>query len=130
MRTWLRLNAHMSAAEVDAFLTKVDEPARSTLQTVRERILEIVGDGATEGIAYGCPCVKVGGKGVAMYAAFAKHCSYFPMSGSTLATLADELSSYQQTKSSLHFPLDEPLPTTLLRLLIATRRAEIAARGR
>lgn len=120
----------MSAAEVDAFLAKVDEPARSTLQTVRTRILEIVGDEAAEGISYGCPCVKIGGKGVAMYAAFKKHCSFFPMSGNTLATLADDLSSYEQTKSSLHFPLDRPLPTALLRRLIATRRAEIAARGR
>lgn len=120
----------MSSADVDAYLATVAEPARATLQIVRERILEIVGDGATEGISYGCPSVKVAGKGVAMYAAFTNHCSYFPMSGDTLATLADRLSGYEQTKSSLHFPLDRPLTKTLLRALIAARRAEIAARGR
>ena len=120
----------MSAQEVDAFLSQMSEPARTTLQTVRARILDIVGSEAEECISYGCPSVKVRGKGIAMYSAFRHHCSYFPMSGRTLSTLADMLGDFPQTKSSLHFPLDSPLNSSLLRALIETRRAEIAERGR
>ena len=46
---------------------------------------------AEQGIAYGVPCFKVDGKGIAGFASYAKHCSYFPMSGSITAELASEL---------------------------------------
>jgi uncharacterized protein YdhG (YjbR/CyaY superfamily) len=38
------------------------------------------------------------------------------------STLADELEGYTMTKSALHFPLDSPLPKTLVEKLIAVRR--------
>lgn len=52
------------------------------------------------------------------------NCSYFPFSGSTLKTLARDLTRYERTKSSLHFPTDEPLSGALVRELIKTRIAE------
>jgi uncharacterized protein YdhG (YjbR/CyaY superfamily) len=45
-----------------------------------------------------------------------------------LGAMADELECYERTKSSLHFPLDQPLPSTLVRKLISVRLRE--ARGR
>jgi uncharacterized protein YdhG (YjbR/CyaY superfamily) len=53
-----------------------------------------------------------------------KGCSYFPFSGSTLATLRADLRSYSQTKSALHFDPARPLPATLVRKLIKARIAE------
>jgi uncharacterized protein YdhG (YjbR/CyaY superfamily) len=38
--------------------------------------------------------------------------------------LAEETAAYTSTKGSLHFPVDEPLPETLLRKLLAVRVAE------
>jgi hypothetical protein len=51
-----------------------------------------------------------GGKIIAGFAAFKDHLSYLPFSGSVLGQLRDELDGYAMTKSSLHFPIDRPLP--------------------
>ena len=99
----------MSAEEVDEYLRGVDEPKRSTLQALRRTILEIVPD-AEQVISYRVPAFRVSGKTVAGFAAFKDHLSYLPFSGSVLGRLADELKGYTMTKSSLHFPVDRPLP--------------------
>lgn len=115
----------MSAEEVDEYLRGVEEPKRSTLQTLRRTILEIVPD-AEEVISYRVPAFRVRGKTVAGFAAFRDHLSYLPFSGSVLVQLADELDGYTRTKSALHFPIDRPLPKTVVRRLIAVRCAEIS----
>ncbi|MGI8714381.1 MAG: hypothetical protein ACR2NR_14640 [Solirubrobacteraceae bacterium] len=51
--------------------------------------------------------------------------SYLPFSGSVLRQLGDELDGYPLTKSSLHFPVDRPLPQALVNKLIAVRLAEV-----
>lgn len=114
----------MAATDIDAYLADVPEPGRSTLEEVRRRILAVVPD-AEQCISYQMPAFRVHGKVVAGFAAFAKHLSYLPHSGTTLPALADELAAYQRTKSSLHFGFDEPLPDDLVAQLVATRLAEI-----
>ena len=71
------------------------------------------------------------GKTVAGFAAFKDHLSYVPFSGSVLGQLADELKGCTMTKSSRHFPVDRPLPKSVVRNLIAVRLAELrqGARG-
>jgi len=118
----------VSAADVDEYLRAVEEPKRSTLQTVRRTILEILPE-AEQVISYRLPAFRVHGKTVAGFAAFKHHLSYLPFSGSVLPQLADQLEGYAMTKSSLHFPVDQPLPKALVRELIATRLAEIGPRS-
>jgi uncharacterized protein YdhG (YjbR/CyaY superfamily) len=114
----------MSAVEVDEYLREVEEPKRSTLQALRRTILEIVPD-AEEVISYRVPAFRVRGKTVAGFAAFKEHLSYLPFSGSVLGQLGDELEGYEMTKSSLHFPIDRPLPKSLVRKLLELRLAEL-----
>jgi uncharacterized protein YdhG (YjbR/CyaY superfamily) len=102
----------MSAEDVDAYLAKVDEPKRTTLETVRRSILAVIPE-AEECLSYGVP-------------AFKSHLiSYLPHSGSVLAELANDLSAYECTKGALHFGVDEPLPASLVRRLIAARMREL-----
>jgi uncharacterized protein YdhG (YjbR/CyaY superfamily) len=119
----------VSAAEVDEYLSGVEEPKHSTLQALRRTILEILPE-AEEGMSYRVPAFRVGGTTVAGFAAFKDHLSYLPFSGSVLGQLADELHGYAMTKSSLHFPVDRSLPKDLVQKLIAVRLAERADRGR
>jgi uncharacterized protein YdhG (YjbR/CyaY superfamily) len=114
----------VSAEEVDEYLRSVDEPKRSTLLALRRTILEIVPD-AEQVLSYRVPAFRVNGKTVAGFAAFKNHLSYLPFSGSVLGPLADELVGYTMTKSSLHFPVDRPLPKAVVKRLIAVRLAEI-----
>jgi uncharacterized protein YdhG (YjbR/CyaY superfamily) len=119
----------VSAEEVDQYLESVEEPKRSTLAVLRRTILEVVPD-AEQVISYRVPAFRVGGKIVAGFAAFKDHLSYLPFSGSVLAQFSDELAGYTMTKSSLHFPVDRPLPKALVRKLIAVRLAEVKQSSR
>jgi len=114
----------VSARDVDDYLERLDEPKRSTLAAVRRTILEIIPE-AEQVISYRVPAFRVDGKTVAGFAAFKNHLSYLPFSGSVLPRLTEELRGYTMTKSALHFPVDRPLPKTLVRKLIAARRSEI-----
>jgi uncharacterized protein YdhG (YjbR/CyaY superfamily) len=113
----------MSAGDVDEYLQGIEDPKRSTLETLRRTILEIVPE-AEEVISYKVPAFRVNGRIVAGFAAFKDHLSYLPFSGSVLPQLAGELEGYSMTPSALHFPVDEPLPKPLVEKLIATRLGE------
>ncbi len=113
----------MSAEEVECYLCDLEEPKRTTLQELRRTILEIVPE-AEEVISYRVPAFRLRGAAIAGFAAFKNHLSYLPFSGSVLGQLADELEGYEMTKSSLHFAIDRPLPTVLVKKLISVRLAD------
>jgi uncharacterized protein YdhG (YjbR/CyaY superfamily) len=113
----------MSGAEVDQYIRALDEPKRSTLEELRRSIIEVVPK-AEEGISYGCPAFRVGGKVVAGFAAFKNHLSYLPHSGSVFPELADDLSEYVTSSGALRFSIDTPLPKSLVAKLIVVRLAQ------
>src|SRR6266851_330437 len=95
----------MSHHEIDAYLAKVGEPHRSTLQALRQTIHAIVPQ-AEEVISYGMPGFRLKGKMICGFAAFKSHVAY------------------KWTPGSLHFPVDKPLPKSLVKKLIAVRRKQ------
>lgn len=114
----------MAAKDIDDYLADVEEPKRSTLQQLRRSILAVVPD-AEECISYNLPAFRVGGKVVAGFAAFKGHLSYLPHSSAVFQELAGGLDGYTQTKGSLHFPVDQPLPDDLVRQLVTVRMEQI-----
>jgi uncharacterized protein YdhG (YjbR/CyaY superfamily) len=110
----------MSSKEVDRHLAKIPEPHRSTLQSLRLRILEVIPE-AQEVISYGFPGYKLNGKIICGFDAFKNHCSFFPHSSLVIPELESELSNYKTSKGALQFPIDKALPKSLVRKLIATR---------
>ena len=119
----------VSAEQIDAYLHGVEEPKRSTLEALRRTIIDIIPD-AEQGISYGLPAFRMQGKTVAGFAAFKDHLSYLPHSGTVLEQLADDLADYTMTKGSLHFPIDRPLPRSVVNRLIAVRLSEADRRSR
>ena len=113
---------------IDEYLVALDEPKRSTLQTLRQTIRAIIPD-AEECISYGMPAFRLNGKVIAGFAAFKNHLSYLPHSGSVLGELSDDLAGYKSTEGSLHFPIDKPLPRALVKKLIAKRLDEVRRRS-
>ena len=109
--------------DIDEDLAGVPEPARSTLNKVRETIRSLVPPEATEGISYQIPTFRYKG-GLVAFAAFSKHCSLFPMSGAVIAQFKDELKNYQTSKGIIRFALDKPLPIGLLKKMVKARIAE------
>ena len=108
---------------IDEYLEGVPEPARSTLNKLRAVIRSAVPPGATEAITYRMPTFKYKGSLVA-FAAFKNHCSLFPMSLSVIETFKKELKGFHTSKGTLQFPLDKPLPATLVRKMVKARIVE------
>lgn len=124
-----QLTAANGTAAVEAYLAAVPEPARTTLQAVRERVRAAAPRAAEECISYGMPALRYNGVLVG-YAAFKRHCSFFPMSAALLDEFADEVQPYRTAKGTLQFPPDKPLSATLVRKIVKARVAQNEARAR
>lgn len=114
-------------ATIDAYLEGVPPDRRAALRALRRTIHTVLPD-AEECISYAMPAFRHRGHVVAGFQATAKGCSYYPFSGATLATLAEELTRYTRTKSALHFTAERPLPASLVRKLLRARIAETRVR--
>ena len=109
--------------DVEKYLAKVPEPARSTLQKVRAMIRAAAPKGTTEALGYGIPMFRYMG-GLVAYAAFSKHCSFFPMSLAVIAAHKSELQKFLTSKGTLQFPPDSPLPAALVKKMVKERVGE------
>jgi uncharacterized protein YdhG (YjbR/CyaY superfamily) len=109
--------------DVEAYLARVPEPARSTLNQVRAVIRSAVPAEATEGISYGMPAFRY--KGALLgYAAAANHCGLYPMNPTVISALQEELKRYETSKGTIRFPVDKPLPAALVKKIVKMRVAE------
>jgi uncharacterized protein YdhG (YjbR/CyaY superfamily) len=109
--------------DVAEYLERVPEPARSTLNKIRAAIRSAVPAESTEEISYGIPAFKYNKKTLIWFAAFSKHCSLFP-TASVIAEFKSELKSFSTTKGTIHFPVDKPLPSALVKKLVKSRLAK------
>jgi uncharacterized protein YdhG (YjbR/CyaY superfamily) len=111
------------APSIDAYLAQVPEPAYSTLQSLRALIRSTAPRQTTETISYGIPAFRYRGLLVG-FGAFARHCSFFPMSARLIHEMAADLSAYSTSKGAIRFPADRPLPAALVRKIVKARVAE------
>lgn len=116
------------ANPIDGYLAGLPAGQRAALGRLRRAIRAAAPD-AEECLSYGMPAFRLG-KVVAGFAAYRKHLSYFPFSGTTLPAHAGLLRGWERTKSALHFTPERPLPASLVRTLVRARIAEIGEKGR
>lgn len=108
---------------IDEYLANVSEPARSTLNRIRATIRSVAPSETTEGISYRIPTFHYKGPLVG-FAAFANHCSLFPMSGSLIKAFKNELKEFQTSKGTIRFSVNKPLPAALVKKLVKARIAQ------
>jgi uncharacterized protein YdhG (YjbR/CyaY superfamily) len=111
--------------DVDAYLARLSADKRATLESVRKAI-RAAAPQAREGLSYGMPAF-IQGQPIAGYAASARHCSYYPMSGAVTSALEADLEGYETSKGTIRFPVGKPPSAALIRKLVRARLAEIAA---
>ena len=58
------------------------------------------------------------------FGAARSHCSFYPMSSSTVAAHQAELKGFQTSKGAIRFTADRPLSAVLVRKLVRARIAE------
>ena len=113
-----------AAAQVDAYLADTPEDHHAALQALRETIAAAAPE-AVEGISYGIPGFKYHGKGLAWYANFKAHCSFFP--GGTAQNYRAELAGFRLSKGTIQFKPDHPIPADLVARIVRARMAETDA---
>ena len=108
---------------VDEYLAGVPEPARNTLQKVRAAIRSAAPPEAIEVISYRIPALKYK-QVLVWFAAFSDHCSLFP-TNAVIEAFQDELQAYRVSKGTIHFPVDKPLPASLVKRMVKMRIAQV-----
>lgn len=114
---------------VDTYVAGFAEPTRAVLAELRDLVRAAI-PGATETMAYGIPTFDLHGKHVVHVAGYAGHVGLYP-TPSGMEAFEAELAPYRSGKGTARFPLDAPLPTDLIRRIVAFRVEEVVrARGR
>jgi len=125
MKPRKQTNTLSNSNDVDAYFSSVPEPARSTLLSVRSAIRSAAPKDAFEGFSYGFPAFKLKEGSIGGCAARSGFCSYYPMSGRVITRLKAELKDYQTSSGAIRFPVDKPLPDSLVKKLVKARLEEI-----
>jgi uncharacterized protein YdhG (YjbR/CyaY superfamily) len=100
-------------------------PAQRVLERVRSTIRKAVPE-AEEKISYNIPTLKLNGRTLLHFAGWKNFVSVYPANSRLVAEFGDEIAPYLVEKSTLRFPLDEPLPLKLIERIATFRASEIA----
>ena len=114
------------SADIEAWFGRLPADQRAALR----RLWSIIRDtapGAVETIGYGVPAFHYRGRAFVSIGAAKAHCSLFVQSPAVMEAHAAELARYPTSKGAVRFRPDEPLPESLVRLLVRARLAEVEA---
>jgi uncharacterized protein YdhG (YjbR/CyaY superfamily) len=115
-------------SSVDEYLEALPEATRLALQTVRDAIRRAE-PRAEESISYDMPTYKLNGERLLYFAGWKKHYSLYPATPEVLAAFRDELAEYKVEKSTIQFPLAEPVPVKLIERIAKFRASQVADRA-
>jgi uncharacterized protein YdhG (YjbR/CyaY superfamily) len=114
---------------VDDYIGAQPETARAVLERVRVAIREAL-PGADETISYNIPTYKLDGGVVIYFAAWKKHFSLYPASAKLIESFKNDLTEATINKSTIRFPLAEPVPVRLIGRIARYRVKELAERAK
>lgn len=106
---------------VDQFIGRQPSAIQQQLVQLRQAIKQVAPK-AEEIISYGMPAYKF--QGVLVYfGVFKNHIGFYP-TGSGISAFKKELSVYEGSKGTVRFPIDKPLPLTLIKKIVRFRLKE------
>ncbi|MGO1227959.1 MAG: iron chaperone [Brachybacterium sp.] len=113
---------------VDEYIAAFDGPARARLHELRALAQEAVPE-ASEALKWGSPAY-LHPRGTILFVCSAhRHHANFTVTPSTREAFAAELTAYETGKGSVKLPYTTPVPTDLLRRMIAHRVREFEHDG-
>ena len=111
------------ANSIDDYIAGFPPETQERLEQVRE-LIRATAPSATETISYAIPTFDLNGSHLVHFAGYARHIGLYP-TGTGLDDFKEEIKQYRSGKGSVQFPLDQPLPTDLIRRIVESRVADI-----
>lgn len=108
--------------EVEQYISAFDPEVQARLKALRKLFFDVLPT-AEESIRYKIPAYKVG-KEYLFFAGYKKYIGFYPVY--SLAKMEDEILPFRakNTKHSLHFPHNKPLPIQLIKKLIKLKSTQ------
>jgi uncharacterized protein YdhG (YjbR/CyaY superfamily) len=111
----------IAASNVDEYIATFPKELKHLLEGIRKAIKEAAPD-AEETISYRMPAYRQNGI-LVYFAGFKNHIGFYALPTGH-QTFKKELSVYKTGKGSVQFPLDNPLPLTLIKKIVKFRVKE------
>jgi uncharacterized protein YdhG (YjbR/CyaY superfamily) len=115
-------------AEIDRYVAGLPPEKRVPIERLRDTIARLAPE-AVPAISYAMPAFRYHGKGLAGFAAAARHIGFYPMSGEIVARHAAELEGYSSDKGTIRIPYERPLPDEVVEAIVRDRMAQIDAKA-
>ena len=115
-----------SPKNIDEYIAGFPRDVQKLLKQIRTTIKKVAPD-AEEAIKYQVPTFVLN-ENLVHFAAFKNHIGFYP-TPSGIAAFKDELSRYESAKGSVQFPIDEPMPLSLIGKIVKFRVKEARARS-
>jgi uncharacterized protein YdhG (YjbR/CyaY superfamily) len=113
------------ANTIDEFIAAFPKDMQDKLRKMRDTIRKAAPD-ATEAIKYGIPTFVLNGN-LVHFSGYQHHIGFYP-APSGILEFRKELAGYESAKGSVRFPLDKPIPLTLVAQIVKFRVAENMAK--
>ena len=108
-------------ANIDEYISGFPKEVQRMLHEIRSVIRSAAPD-AEEAIKYQMPTFVLNGN-LVHFAAFKKHIGFYP-TPSAIEEFKDKLSKYHFSKGAIQFPLDKPIPLSLINKIVKFRVME------
>lgn len=107
---------------VDDYISTFPADVQTILEGVRQTIRSAAPE-AIERISYGMPTYDVDGKHLVFFAGWKNHLSLYPLPAGDEA-YQQRIARYKRVKSTVQFPLDQPIPLDLIRETVTLLQRE------
>ena len=109
---------------VAGYIAAAPKEQRPALEKLRKTI-KAAAPKATEAISYGIVGFKQGRKNVVYFGSWKEHIALYGAGGSVIDAHAVELRPYVQSKGTIQFPADRPIPYALVTRIVKARVTEL-----
>ena len=105
-------------ATIDGYIASFPPDIQLILQKIRKTVHEAAPQ-ATEAIAYQMPTFRLNGN-LVHFAAFKHHIGFYPTPSGT-EKFDKKIAPYKHSKGAVQFPLDQPIPYSLITEIVKFR---------
>ncbi len=115
-------------ATIDAYIKGFPDEVQRKLLKIRNVIAKAAPD-AEQSISYRIPTFKLAGRPLLDFAAFKAHIGLYPVTDNVKAAFEKELAAFAQSKGTVRFSHDRPIPYGLIGKIAKFKVKENAAKA-